>query len=173
MRIRQWMFATILAALSVLPGRSATISVSASATPDGGMFDYVYQFSIAGAGANIDNIFLGSDDISPLNVVLEVNGQAAAGWSWLGNDTPQDYLQFFGLPGTALGNGDVLDVTFSSPLVPQATHFAVGLDSATGSTTNRATALLAPSSAAGVPEPGSLGLLAGALAALLVRRRHV
>src|SRR5262249_7522662 len=121
----------------------------------------------------IDNIFLGSDDISPLNVVLEVNGQAAAGWSWLGNDTPQDYLQFFGLAGTALGNGDVLDVTFSSPLVPQATHFAVGLDSATGSTTNRATALLAPSSAAGVPEPGSLGLLAGALAALLVRRRHV
>jgi hypothetical protein len=105
MKPKQWMFAAILAALSALPGVSATLSVSANVTPNAGLFNYAYQFTIADSGSNVDNIFLGSDDISPLNVVLKINGQPTSTWSWLGNDTPQNYLQFFDLVGSALGNG--------------------------------------------------------------------
>lgn len=171
MKPKQWMFAAILAALSAFPGVSATLSVSATVTPNAGLFNYAYQFSIAGAGADVDNIFLGSDDLSPLNVVLEINGHAAPSWSWLGNDTPQNFLQFFDFGGPALGNDDILAVTFSSGLAPSATHFAVGLDSTTGNTTNTANAVLGPSAAA-VPEPGTLLLLGGALMLIIVIRRQ-
>jgi len=171
MKPKQWMFAAILAALSALPGVSATLSVSANVTPNAGLFNYAYQFTIADSGSNVDNIFLGSDDISPLNVVLKINGQPTSTWSWLGNDTPQNYLQFFDLVGSALGNGDILNVTFSSALAPLASNFAVGLDSTTGETTNTANAVLAPSAAA-APEPDSLLLLGGALMLISVVRRQ-
>jgi hypothetical protein len=171
MKLKQWIFVALLAALSALPGMSATLAVSVSVTPDAGLFDYAYHFTIAGAGASVDNIFLGSDDISPLNVVLEINGQPTGAWSWLGNDIPQNYVQFFDRSGPALGNSDILDVTFSSPLAGRATHFALGLDGATGGATNTVSALIAPSTA--VPEPGSLLLLGGALVLIFVGRRHI
>src|SRR5580704_1459773 len=101
MRKRQSLFATIVMVLGIVPGVSATLAVNATATPDGSLFDYSYQFSITGAGASVDNIFLGSNDLSPLNVVLKVNGNPTANWSWVGNDTPQNYLQFFNIPGQA------------------------------------------------------------------------
>jgi hypothetical protein len=166
MRVRQLIFVTILSALSTLPSMSATLSVSVTATPDASLFDYTYIFSVAGAGARIDNIFLGSDDLSPVSVVLRVNGNPTVDWSWLGNDTPQNYLQFFDTSGTSLGNGDALDVTFSSHLASQTSHFAVALDSSTGQTTNMATGLAAPSAAA--PEPGSLLLFGSAFAILFI-----
>ena len=169
MNARQWIFATILVALGAVSCMSATMSVSVSVTPDAGLFDYTYLFSIGGAGPGVDNIFLGSDDISPLNVVLRVNNTPTVDWSWLGNDSPQNYLQFFDVNGTSLGSGDALDVMFSSQLGPQATHFAVGLDSTTGATTNTTTVLAAPSAAA-IPEPGSLFLLGSGFALFLVAR---
>jgi hypothetical protein len=170
MKPKQWMFAAILAALSALPGVSATLSVSANVTSNSGLFNYAYQFTVGGVGASVDNIFLGSDDISPLKVVLEINGQAAPAWSWLGNDTPQNFLQFFDFGGPALGNGDILSVTLSSALAPSATHFAVGLDNTAGDTTNTVSAVLAPSAAA-VPEPGTLRLLGGTMLIFFVRRQ--
>jgi hypothetical protein len=73
-----------------------------------------------------------------LNVDLEVNGSPTADWSWLGNDTPRNYRQFFDVAGTGLANGDVLDVTFSSAMAPAAAGFALGLDSTSGATTKHA-----------------------------------
>jgi hypothetical protein len=171
MRLKQLIFAGILAVLGSFPGTSATLTVAANATAVAGLYNYSYQFSITGPGANVDNIFLGSNDLSPLNVVLEVNGAPTGAWSWLGNDTPQNYLQFFDISGPALGNGDVLDVTFFSQLAPATTNFAVGLNSNTGDTTNRLTNVLAPTSAA-VPEPGSLFLLVSGAALFGVTRRY-
>lgn len=158
MRARQTILAAILAALSAVPAICATLSVQATATPVGGLYNYSYQFSIGGSGASVDNIYLGSADLSPLNVVIDINGTPASAWSWLGNDTPQNYLQFFTLSGPPLGSGDVLDVTFSSVLGQGTTNFAVGLDSATGSATNTVTGVLAPSATV-APEPGSLVLI--------------
>jgi len=172
MRIRESIFTSVLLALSALPGISATLGVQASATPDGGLYDYSYQFSITGAGAKVDNIFLGSNDLSPLNVVQKVNGNPTADWSWLGNDTPQNYLQFFDTNGTALGPGDVLNVTFSSKLAPGNAKFAVGLASSTSDVTNTVNGVVGPSSVP-TPEPGSLPLLVTGLAFVSVARwRH-
>jgi hypothetical protein len=170
MRVQQSIFAGVLMMLSALPGISATLTVTGTATPDAGLYDYSYKFSVTGAGANVDNIFLGSDDLSPLNVVLDVNGSPTTDWSWLGNDTPENYLQFFDIAGTALGNGDALDVTFSSALVP-GKGFALGVDSSTGGATNRVTGVTAPSSVV-TPEPGSLLLLISGVALLPVARRY-
>ena len=170
MRVKQSIFVGVLMMLSALPGVSATLAVNATATPDAGLYDYSYQFSITGAGANVDNIFLGSDDLSPLNVALDVDGSPTSDWSWLGNDTPENYLQFFDTAGTALGNGDVLVVNFTSALAPGA-GFAVGLDSSTADSTNTVTGVTAPSSAAPTPEPGSLLLLISGLAVLPAARR--
>lgn len=169
MRARQTIFAVMLAALSAVPGVSATLSVQATATPAGGLYNYSYLFSIGGSGASVDNIYLGSADLSPLNVVLDINSNPASAWSWLGNDTPQNYLQFFTSSGPALGSGDVLDVTFSSALPPGAANFAVGLDSATGSATNTVTGVLAPSATV-APEPGSLVLILSGVMLILIAR---
>lgn len=171
MTARQSIFAAILVTLSALPGISATLAVTASATPAAGLYDYAYQFSITGTGAAVDNIFLGSNDLSPLNVVLKVDGSPTSDWSWLGNDTPQNYLQFFDTSGTSLGNGDVLDVTFVSQLAPGSTSFALGLDSSTGGSTNTVTGLLAPTSVA-TPEPGSLLLLFSAVTLFSIAARY-
>jgi hypothetical protein len=171
MRTAHLMLAGILVAASAVPGLAATLAVTATATPDAGLYDYSYQFSITGAGANLDDIFLGSNDLSPLNVVLEVDGTATADWSWLGNDTPENYLQFFDFNGTALGNGDVLDVTFSSTLVPEATNFAIGLDGSTGVTTNTVTDVIAPTSSP-TPEPGTWSLLLSGVVLVSVGWRY-
>jgi len=167
MTARHTVFAGVLVILSALPGVSATLAVTATATPSGGLYDYSYEFSISGSGAGVDNIFLGSNDLSPLDVVIQVDGAATADWSWLGNDTPENYLQFFDFNGTSLGNGDVLDVTFSSALAPAATNFALGLDSSTGDTTNTLNTVLAPTSVVS-PEPGTwfLALTGAALFSL-------
>lgn len=173
MRVRKTIFAGILAALSAVPGISATLSVEATATPVAGLYNYSYQFSIAGSGASVENVYLGSNDLSPVNVVIDVNGSPAGAWSWLGNDTPQNYLQFFTLSGPALGSGDILDVTFSSTLAPETGNFAVGLDSSTGGATNTVTGVLAPSAAA-VPEPSSVVLvLSGILLVTFVAWRKL
>ena len=169
MKMRQSIFASALVVLSALPCVSATLAVQATATPNGPLYNYSYQFSITGTGAFVDNIFLGSNDLSPLNVVQKVDGNPTTNWSWLGNDTPQNYLQFFDTNGTGLGNGDVLAVTFSSALAPSNSEFAVGLTASTSATTNTVTGVLAPCSVA-TPEPASLLLLASGLALFSVAR---
>jgi hypothetical protein len=171
MRIRRSIFAGVVMMLSALPGISATLTVQASVTPDAGLYDYTYRFSITGAGASVDNIFLGSNDLSPLNVVLKVDGNPAGNWSWLGNDIPQNYLQFFSTNGTGLGNGDFLGVTFSSQLAPQAAEFAVGLNGSTGDATNTATGVVGPAAIA-APEPGTLLLLLCGIALFAGARRY-
>ena len=156
MRLKQLTFAVTLALLGSFSGTAATLAVAVNVTPAADLFNYSYQFSITGAGASVDNIFLGSDDLSPVNVALGVNGAPTTDWSWLGNDTPVNYLQFFDTNGTALGAGDVLDVTFSSSLAPRNTQFAQGLNSVNSGTTNIVSGVVAPTAA---PEPGSLFLL--------------
>jgi hypothetical protein len=171
MRLKELLFAGILALLGSLPGVSATLAVGVDVTPAAGLYNYSYQFSITGAGASVDTVFLGSNDLSPLNVALAVDGAPTANWSWLGNDTPQNYLEFFSTNGTSLGNGDVLDVTFSSQLAPANTKFAVGLNSVTSDTTNTVTSVVAPNAAAVVPEPGSLLLVFSGAALFLIALR--
>ena len=85
--------------------------------------------------------------------------------------TPQNYLQFFDTSSTALGNGDVLDVTFTSLLAPSAASFAVGLDSSTGDTTNTVTGILAPTSVV-TPEPSSLLLFFSAVTLFSIAARY-
>jgi hypothetical protein len=147
-----------------------TLNVASSATPNGSLYNYSYTFSVTGTGGGFDNIFLGSDDLSPLNVQLSLNGAPTVDWSYLGNDTPQNYLQFFSLSSTPLAVGNNLLVTFSSILHPGNTHFAVALNSGTNTTSNQVTGVTAPTA---VPEPGSAAmLLTAGLAAmcLLVKR---
>ena len=161
MKMRLSITAILLAAVGSIPALSDTLSVTAMATPSGSLYDYSYQFSISGSGADVDNIFLGSNDLSPLDVVIDVNGAPTGDWSWLGNDTPENYLQFFNIAGGGLGNGDTLDVTFTSDLIPSAAEFAVGLASSTGDSTNTVNNVLGPY--VPTPEPATLPLLISAL----------
>jgi exopolysaccharide biosynthesis protein len=156
-----------------MPAIAGSLAVTAAATPDSGLYDYTYTFAITGTGLSVDNLFLGGDDLSPLHVALKVDGALASNWSWLGNDTPQNYLQFFSTDGSMLGSGDNLGVTFSSALAPASTHFALGLNSSTNATSNTVTGLLAPSAAAGVPEPGTFAifLLGLAISAAIILRK--
>jgi hypothetical protein len=173
MKLKRLLFAGILALLGSLPGISATLAASVNVTPAAGLYNYSYQFSVTGAGASVDTVFLGSNDLSPLNVALGVDGASTANWSWLGNDTPQNYLEFFATNGTALGAGDVLDVTFSSRLAP-GNEFAVALTSATGVATNTVTSVVGPNAVApnaAVPEPGSVLLFFSGAALLLIAFR--
>jgi hypothetical protein len=160
----------LAALLQVLPAQAATLSASATATPDAGLYDYSYAFSVTGSGS-LDNVFLGSDDLSPLNVVIKFDGATTGDWSWLGNDTPSNYLQFFNIAGGSLAAGDTLDVTFTSAFGPASGQYAVGEDSVTSSVSNEVTGLLGPTSA---PEPASLGLFLiafGAGTGMVLRRR--
>jgi hypothetical protein len=170
MTIKHSLFAGFLAVLAAIPGTSATLAVDANATLSGSVYDYSYQFTITGAGADVDNIYLGSNDLSPLDVVIDVDGSPTTDWSWLGNDTPENYLQFFDIGGTSLGNGDTLDVTFTSPFAPSSTEFAVGYASSSGEATNTVMPVLGPAIAA--PEPSSVPLLVAAGALLLVVQRR-
>ena len=152
-----------LTALAILPSATAaTLNVAANATPSGSLYAYSYNFSLTGTGAGIDNLFLGSDDLSPLNVAFTLNGATTNNWSWLGNDTPQNYLQFFSLSGSTLSVGDSLRVTFTSAFAPASSRFAEGLNSSSGAATNVVTGVLAPTA---VPEPASFVLFLLALAA--------
>jgi len=147
----------LMALLCAMPAWSTTLAVSASATRVGSLYDYTYTFTVS--GGSIDNIYLGSDDLSPTSLLIKLDGTTTSNWSWLGNDTPQNYLQFFSTNGSTLGSTDTLGVTFASAFGPASSHFAVGLNSGTGATTNELTGVLAPTAA---PEPASLGLLLSA-----------
>ncbi len=140
-----------------------TLNVSASATSSAGLYSYSYTFNITGTGSGFDNIFLGSDDLSPLNLQMTLNGAGTSDWSYLGNDTPQNYLQFYSQSNTPLGIGSNLGVSFLSSFRPANSHFAIGLNSATNSQSNQVTGVLAPTA---VPEPASAAgvLLAACLA---------
>jgi hypothetical protein len=162
----------LAALLQVMPATAATLSVAASATPDASLYDYSYTFSVTGSGS-IDNVFLGSDDLSPLSVAIKVDGAATTDWSWLGNDTPSNYLQFFNTAGGSLSAGDSLDVTFSSMFAPGSHEFAIGENSTSGVATNEVAPLLGPM-AVTAPEPASFGLLLIAASAgmgMLLRRK--
>ena len=159
-------FATAL--LYVMPAGAASLTVSANATKVGSLYDYSYMFSLTGTGAGFNNIFLGSGDISPFNVAFQFDGASTTSWSWLGNDTPQNYLQFFSTAST-LSPGDTLAVTFASALAPASTHFAIAVNSGTSAMSNEVTGVLAPTPA---PEPMTCALAAlGLIAAGFVRRR--
>ncbi len=153
---------------------AGTLGVTATAVPSGSLYDYSYIFSVTGTGGGFDNIFLGSDDISPLNVQLTLNGAPTTDWSYLGNDTPQTYLQFFSQSATMLAVGSDLGVTFASALNPVDDHFAIALNSISATVSNQVNGVLAPTAAASVPEPASVifVLLAGSLAAIFLATRR-
>ena len=158
-----------------LVAAASTLSVVSSETKVAGLYDYSYSFSVSGAGHGFDNIFLGSNDLSPLNLVIQLNGTATVDWSYLGNDTPENYVQFFSESSTALVAGETLHVTFASTFAPAATEFAVALNSATNQASNQVNNVTAPG-AVPTPEPSSSGLLLISLfvvaAVLSVRRRR-
>jgi hypothetical protein len=70
-----------------LVAAASTLSVVSSETKVAGLYDYSYSFSVSGAGHGFDNIFLGSNDLSPLNLVIQLNGTATVDWSYLGNSS--------------------------------------------------------------------------------------
>ncbi len=146
----------LTALASVVPALPATLAVTANTSSSGALYSYAYNFSVTGAGLGFDNLFLGSDDLSPLSVAFTFDGAATNNWSWLGNDTPLNYLQFFSLNGSALSAGDTLQVTFTSAFTPASNHFAEGLNSSTSAVSNAVTGVLAPTA---VPEPGSFPML--------------
>ena len=172
MKTTLFTLAVLAGLLPAVPVTAATLVVASSAAQAGSLYNYTYTFSISGSGLALDNIFLGSDDLSPLNVALTFDGNPAVNWSWLGNDTPQNYLDFFNTANGTLGLGDTLRVTFTSAFAPSAGHFAEGLNSSTGDTSNIVTSVTAPTA---VPEPASvfaalLGIGAMGFMASCVRR---
>jgi hypothetical protein len=152
--------------------RAADLTVIASAQADGDLYDFDYLYQVTGTAA-IDNLYLGSDDLSPVSDILfKKNGVLTTDWSWLGNDTPKNYLQFFSTTDS-LSDRDTLEVMFSSPgalFVPTPGHVAGGYDSASGQSYTVAGTVVGPSA---VPEPGVLSLLMGAtVAGCGLRRRR-
>ena len=126
-----------LALAQITATRADTLSVTASETPTAGLYNYSYQFALTSVGPGVDTLFLGSDDLSPLSLNISLDNIPVNDWSWLGNDVPQNYLEFFSTDGSKLSSGDKLEVTFTSAFAPATTQFAVGLDSSTGAATNR------------------------------------
>ena len=177
MKIQSLLPLCLTALACFLPAGAATLNVAANATASGSLYSYSYNFSITGTGLSVDNLFLGSDDLSPLNVAFTFDGATTSNWSWLGNDTPQNYLQFFSSNGGTLAAGDTLSVTFLSAFAPGSSHFAEGLNSATGATSNVVTGVLAPTAASAVPEPGSFAMffvsIPIAAAVMMIRKRLV
>lgn len=145
-----------------------------------GLYNYTYLFNVTGpVGTAITDIFLSSDDLSPLNLTISKNNAPAPAWSLLSNNTPYNYLDFNSLDanGAALDSlktGDQLEISFSdsaASFVPLTSHFAAAYDSNSTGFTPSVTGLVGPSA---VPEPGVASLLAGILVAgssLLLRRR--
>src|SRR5882724_1916731 len=156
--------------LPTVPMTAATLVAASGGAKVGSLYNYTYTFSISGSGLALDNIFLGSDDLSPLNLKFTFDGSPTTNWSWLGNDTPQNYLDFFNTAGGSLGSSDTLTVTFTSAFAPLASHFAVGLNSVTSTTSNTISGVTAPTA---VPEPASvLTLLLGIGSAGLIALRR-
>ena len=125
------------------------------------------------------DVFLSSDDLSPLNLTISKNNAPAPAWSLLSNDTPYNYLDFNSLDanGAALDSltaGDQLEISFSDSaanFVPLTGHFAAAYDATSGAYSPNVAGLVGPTA---VPEPGVASLLAGILVAgsgLLLRRR--
>jgi len=157
-----------LALVQITAARADTLSVTASETPTAGLYNYSYQFSLTGTGPGVDTLFLGTDDLSPLSVNISLDNTPVNDWSWLGNDIPQNYLEFFSTDGSKLSSGNTLEVTFTSAFAPATTHFAVGFDSSTGAATNLVSGVLAPTPA--VPEPGVFWVLLLFISALFIGR---
>ncbi len=158
---------------SGMAAQGSTLSVSSSASAAGAFYDYTYTFTVSGAGSGFDNIFLGSNDLSPLNVKILLNSAPTADWSYLGNDTPENYLQFFSESATPLTAGESLDVSFESIFAPAATEFAIALNSTTSGVSNKVNNVTAPGSVP-TPEPATGGVLVVAsilLGAVLQRVR--
>lgn len=156
-----FILAALSGLLSVVPATAASLVVSSGAAQAGSLYDYTYTFSISGTGLTLDNIFLGSSDLSPLNVAFTFDGSSTTNWSWFSNDTPQNYIDFYATTGGTLGSADTLRVTFSSFLSP-GNSFAVGENSSTGDASNTVTSVLAPA----VPEPTSLWTLTLGISAI-------
>lgn len=170
MKLKVFALAALAGLLPAVPMAAASLTAASSVVAAGSLYNYTYTFSISGSGLTADNIFLGSDDLSPLNLTLTFDGNPTADWSWLGNDTPQNYLDFFNTAGGLLGENDTLGVTFTSALSPLASHFAVALDSATGAASNTVTGVIAPTA---VPEPASIfTFMVGVVALIALRRRN-
>lgn len=149
-----------------------SLTVSASAVVAGGLYNYNYTLKVIGGSSSstfINNLFLGSDDLSPLNLVITKNNAAAPSWLWLGNNSPSNYLQFFSL-SDHLSNNDELQVRFTSAFVPANSHFVIGLNGQTSRSTPVVNNVLAPTA---VPEPATMTLFGAGLAAFgtLTRRR--
>lgn len=155
--------AVVCGLLAWVPASAASLVINSSATPSGAEYNYSYTVSISGAGLSLTDIFLTSDDLSPLNVAFTFDGAPTTNWSWLSNDTPQNYLDFFDSTGV-LGSGDTLKITFSSFLAPVASHLAVGenLNNNPITVSNMVSSVIAPTA---VPEPASIGMLLLALSA--------
>jgi hypothetical protein len=150
--------AVLCGLLAWMPASAASLIVGSSAMPSGAEYNYSYTVSISGTGLSLTDIFLTSDDLSPLNVAFTFDGASAPNWSWLSGNTPQNYLDFFDATGV-LGAGDTLKITFSSFLAPAASHIAVGenLNNDPVTISNTVSSVIAPT--APVPEPASAGML--------------
>ena len=145
-----------------------------------GLYTYAYTFSVSGDATSptpaLTDIFLSSDDLSPLNLTITKNNAPTTAWSFLGNNAPYNYLDFTSLdpltgnPLDTLGAGDELEVTFtdsSGLFLPDTTHFAAGFDSSISGFTANVTPLVGPTvnpnPSALTPEPGTLSLVCAML----------
>ena len=164
--------ALLLAALPACAG-AQTLTATSTAAAAGQFYRYDYVFSITGpAGTAVDNLYLGTADLSPLGPFTYLkNGAATTDWSFASNDTPSSYLDFFSV-SDSLGSGDRLEVQLVSAYAPTLTGTASGYDTANGRyTLNTVSGLSVP-----VPEAAttiSLGLLLALGGAGLIARRRV
>ncbi len=106
------------AALALASAAGAqTMSVTANVTSGSGLYNYDYLFSLtgpAGAGTSVANLYLTSDDLSPVGpFTFAKDGTGTSLWTYASNDTPYNYLQFFST-SDSLTNGDTLEVKFAS-----------------------------------------------------------
>ncbi len=146
------------AALALASAAGAqTMSVTANVTSGSGLYNYDYLFSLtgpAGAGTSVANLYLTSDDLSPVGpFTFAKDGTGTSLWTYASNDTPYNYLQFFST-SDSLTNGDTLEVKFASAFAPSTANTATGLDDSTGRYTNTVTGVAAP-----VPETNTAPLL--------------
>lgn len=178
MKIALWKSVPALAALgmALIVGRAGaqTLTVTDSVSLNQGVYTYTYAFRVTGDPGSptpaVTDLFLGSDDLSPLNTVITRNNAPTSAWTFLGNSAPYNYLQFTNLGGAdSLGNGDELEVTFedaSSLFQPDTTHFVQAYDinaaAGAGGYTASVSNVFGPT-ANPVPEPGALSLV-GAIA---------
>lgn len=173
--------AALALAATARTARATDLTVTGTATPGTDVYNYDYVFHVDGGGTStgilgsvaIDNLYLDSDDLSPVSgITFLKNSAPTQDWLWLGNDTPTNYLQFFSFTDS-LGVNDTLEAQFSSPaslFVPTGGHFTAGFDTANNQPYVVVNTVVAPTA---VPEPGVLPLLGGMLIAgsLLLRRR--